>query len=180
MIGLYCIGENQEYTFRAKVYGITEKSITLGDLEILWEGEFEPFKDGDDNKYLYYMRNNDLSKNIDTGMFIEFTAEIGQMKLHEEDIFPFDNYNIDDYIEEYEEDILSEYSVIENIIKDVMRFQKNCMYNNEAFYLHQLLCDVYGHGVIRVLSNTSEIKIVGASEIKELETHAVKKIFVVQ
>ena len=181
MIGLYFIDDTQTYTFRAKVYGITEKSTTLGDLEILWDGEFAPFKDGDDNKYLYYMCNNDLCKDIDTGMYIEFTAEIGQMKLHEEDIFPFDNCNIDDYIKWYGEDILSEYSVIENIINDVMRFQTDCMHNREALYLHILLSDVYREGVIRVFTNPTEVKILGTSEIEELETHALKKrLFFVQ
>lgn len=177
MLGLYYINEGYTYTFRANVYGVTDKSITLGDVETLYDGEFVPFKDGDDNKYLYYMRNNDLCKDIDTGMYIEFKTEIDEMKLNDEDIIGYDSWwhSIEDYREYSGEDILSEYSIIENIINEVRKFGDKCMFNGEAIHLHQLLRDVYTNNVIRVLANPSEIKILGTSELEDFETHSITK-----
>jgi len=40
-----------------------------------------------------------------------------------------DGYDEDDYMEDYGEDILSEYSIIETIINNVWAFQKRCLFN---------------------------------------------------
>ena len=170
---LYLLDDSETYRFRAGVHCVTGKAITLGSLEIFLNGKFEPFYVNHNDAHLYYLQCNDSCEDIESGMYIEFNAEIGEIKIHDRDIVDYnDGYDEDDYMEDHGEDVLSEYPIIETIINNVWAFQKRCLFNGEAVYLHRFLRDVYGEGIIRVLENPSDIKVLDDNiELKEFETH---------
>ena len=172
MFKLYLLDDRQTYRFRAGVHCVSSKAVTLGNLEIFYNDKFEPLHNSHKDAHLYYLRYNDLCEDIEPGMYIEFDAEIGEIKIHDEDVFIYDNdYDENDYMEDYGEDVLCKYSIIEALINTIWTFQKSCLLNGEAAFLHRFLRDVYGEGIMKVLVNPSNIKILGESELTEFETH---------
>lgn len=154
MLGLYYINEGYTYTFRANVCGITNRALTLCDLEILTDGKFVPINKA--YEAVYYLCINDLCANVVVGADIEFNAEIGEMELNYYDVLT-DYDNID---EDEANNLLSEFSVIENILSIVRDMYTGCYYIGSELELHRLLFDVYKYNVVRVLANPSKVKVI--------------------